>query len=72
MWKWVISYLFVCVVAGVFQRSNDPTISGVASLVILIGFFLVIRKWRQHNKAKKALLALQTEKNGSNIAPPKN
>ena len=73
MWKWIITYIFVCAMASAIQRSNaNDTIKLIADLVIIVGLWLVIKKWRQHKKAKNATLTHQSEISESNISPPKN
>lgn len=50
MWKWIAIIFVVIPVAGAFQKSGNPVVSGVADLVILMTFLLAYRAWRKHKK----------------------
>jgi uncharacterized membrane protein YdjX (TVP38/TMEM64 family) len=50
MWKWVAIIFVVFTVAGSFQKSGNPVVSGVADLAILITVLLAYRSWRKNKK----------------------
>jgi len=51
MWKWIAIFFVVFTVAGAFQKSGNPIVSGVADLAILVTILLAYRAWRSHKKA---------------------
>lgn len=53
MWKWVAIIFVVFTVAGAFQKSSNPFISGAADIAVLVTVYAAYRSWRNYKEDKK-------------------
>ena len=52
MWKWLAIFFVVFTLAGAFQKSGNPVISGAADLAVLVTILLAYRAWKRQKEAK--------------------
>jgi len=61
MWKWGAIIFVMFTVAGAFQKSSNPFISGAADIAVLVTVYAAYRSWQSYKKDKNLSVITQKE-----------